>query len=275
MNNLAATVGLVILFEFLVFAALYKLTRWSGKQVAFTVIVITLGIYIPLGILNWSSLDRFAIHFAFYVMIPYVLGIITTHWEIRRQHEAGEDRKQWFHWAPATLVTFFVLLAVVDATIITIAEKGVSPAIMARFFPVKNKDNVGESKFSGTVPHDFQEKEALFNAYLEKRKSQQARGWQVRKGWMQQAVAGRPAVFQVAIEDRAGNPVTRARISGQFLRPADSNLDQAFTMQETGAGLYQVRLTLPEPGLWSLRMTIERGEAWHEVRARTSIKAAR
>ena len=166
MNNLVVSIGIVILFEFMVFAALYKFTRWRGKQVAFTVIVITLALYIPIGILHWSSLDRFAIHFAFYVMIPYVLGIITTHWEIRQQLETGAERKKWFHWAPATLVVFFIVLAMVAATIITIAEKGVPPEIMKRFFPVEKKSAVVESKFSGTVPHDFQEKEALFNAYL-------------------------------------------------------------------------------------------------------------
>jgi len=166
-------------------------------------------------------------------------------------------------------------LAVIDATIITIAEKGVPPEIMERFFPVEKQSTAVESKFSGTVPHDFQEKEALFNAYLAKRKSQQARGWRVRKGWLQQAVAGEPAIFQVAVEDRAGNPVTQAEIKGLFLRPADNSLDQEFTMRETGAGLYQVSLTLPEPGLWSLMMTIERAEAWHEVRARTNVKATR
>ena len=78
----------------------------------------------------------------------------------------------------------------------------------------------------------------------------------------------------MAVEDRTGTPVTQAEIKGLFLRPADNSLDQTFTMQETGAGLYQVRLTLPEPGLWSLLMTVERGEAWHEVRARTSVEAA-
>jgi len=91
MSNLAVSVGLVILLEFLLFAVLYKITRWRGKQVAFSVIMFTLAIYIPIGILNWTSLDRFAIHFAFYVMIPYVLGIITTHWEIRQQQETGVE----------------------------------------------------------------------------------------------------------------------------------------------------------------------------------------
>lgn len=271
MSNLVASIGIVILLEFVAFAILYKLTQWTGKQVAFTVIVVTLAIFIPVGVMNWSSLDRFAIHFAFYVMIPYVLGIITSHWEIRREVNKA-DNKKWFHWAPATLVTFFLILAVVDATIITIAEKGVPAEIMARFFPVKDNDSISGSKFSGTVPHDFQEKEALFNAYLKKRKAQQARGWKVRKGWLQKAVAGEEKIFQVMIEDVDGKPVSEAEINGQFFRPADHSLDQTFVMQEIGAGLYQVRMTLPKPGLWSLVMIIEREDEWHEVRAKTTVQ---
>lgn len=275
MNNLAASVGIVIILEFLAFVLLYRFTKWSGKQIAFTVIVVTLGLFIPLGIFNWKSLDRFAIHFAFYVMIPYVLGIITTHWEIRQTAEGESINKKWFHWAPATLVAFFLLLALVDATIITIAEKGVSEEFMQRFFPKSKTAGTGESKFSGTVPHDFQEKESLFNAYLKKRKQQQQRGWQVRKGWVGKPVAGKPQIFKVAINDREGTAVSGAKIQGQFLRPADNQKDIDFEMQEVGSGIYQTELELSQPGLWSLVMIIERGDEWHEVRAKTMIPAAR
>ncbi|HIP68146.1 MAG TPA: nitrogen fixation protein FixH [Chromatiales bacterium] len=274
MTNLAISVGIVILLELLAFILLYRFTKWSGKQVAFTVIVVALGMYIPLGIVTWKSLDRFAIHFAFYVMIPYVLGIITTHWEVRRTEEGEQANKKWFHWAPATLVVFFLLLALVDATIITIAEKGVSEEFMQRFFPKSKTAGTGKSKFSGTVPHDFQEKEKLFNAYLEKRKQQQARGWQVRKGWIGKPVAGKQQTFKVAVTDREGKPVSRAKIHGQFLRPADNKKDIDFEMQEVDNGIYQTKVLLSEPGLWSLTMTIERGDEWHEVRAKTTIQAA-
>ena len=274
MSNLAASIGIVVLLEFLAFVLLYRFTKWSGKQVAFAVIVVTLMAYIPFGVYTWKSLDRFAIHFAFYAMIPYVLGIITTHWEIRKEHGDAQAGR-WFHWAPATLVAFFLLLALVDSTIITIAEKGVSPETMERLFPPPKTAGRGESKFTGTVPHDFQEKEALYNAWLQKRKAQEARGWQVRKGWVGKAVAGQTQIFKVAVTDREGRPVVGATIRGQFLRPADHEKDIDFTMQETGAGIYQAKLALPEPGLWSLVLTIERGDEWHEVRARTRLQAAR
>lgn len=275
MTNLVASIGIVILLEFLAFVLLYRFTKWNGKQVAFTVIVVTLGLFIPLGILSWQSLDRFVIHFAFFVMIPYVLGIITTHWEIRKATEEGSENKKWFHWAPATIVAFFLLLALVNATIVTIAEKGVSEEFMQRFFPESKTAGTGGSKFSGTVPHDFQEKEALFNAYLQKRKQQQVRGWQVRKGWLGEAVAGQQQIFKVAVTDREGKPVSYAEIHGQFLRPADNKKDIDFEMLEVDSGIYQTKVVLPEPGLWSLTMIIERGDEWHEVRAKTTIQAVR
>jgi nitrogen fixation protein FixH len=272
MNDLVISIGIVILLEFIAFSLLYRFTRWSGKQVAFVIIVLTIGLYLPLGIRYWDGLDRFAMHVAFYTVIPYLLGIITTHWEIRRRLGEAESR-QWFHWGPAIIVGFFLLIAVVDATIITLAEKGMSGSMMARIFPGEH-DGSGESRFPGTVSHDFQEKEALYNEYLHKRQKQEERGWQIRKGWVGASIAGEPSVFKIAVTDRNGVPVNSADVQGQFLRPANSDLDQTFQMQEIDKGVYQVIVTLAEPGLWKLHLIIHRGDDWHEVRASTSIKPA-
>ena len=248
MNNLLVSLGLVIALELLGFLLLYKLTSWKGSRVAFTVIVTTLFLAMPWLIINWQGLDRAAIHISLYVMVPYILGIITSNQESRRAE--GDVNTKWFHWAPATLVGFFLVLVTVDSTIIHFAENG----------------------FPGTVSHDFQEKEALYNDYLEKRQKQSAQNWTVKKGWLDGVINGKESIFQVEVTDTLGVPVSGATLSGDFLRASDSVLDQSFSMKEISAGRYQASLTMPVSGEWQLVMTIEKNDAWHEVRASTRVK---
>lgn len=248
MNNLLLSLGLVLALELVSFFLLYKLTRWKGSRVAFTVIVTTLFVTMPWLIINWQGIDRAAIHIALYIMLPYVLGIITSNQESRRAE--GAVNEKWFHWAPATLVGFFLVLLTVDSTIIHLAENG----------------------FPGTVSHDFQEKEALYNDYLEKRHKQKQQNWTVKKGWLETVRRGDKSIFQIEVNDKQGTPVNGATLSGEFLRPSDSSLDQVFEMSEVSVGRYQAELIMPVSGEWQLVMTIGKGGAWHEVRASTRVK---
>lgn len=270
MSTLAISLGIVCLLEIIAFVLLYKFTRWQGKQVAFLIILVTVGLYIPYGVLTWRGLDWFAIHFAFYVMIPYVLGIITTNWEIRAQIE-GPSRTKWFHWGPATMVIFFIVLAAVDAAIISFAEKGMSSGLSKFLLPEPESKAAVTSFFPGTVSHDFQEKEAQFNQYLRERKAQDERGWQIRKGWVGGAVEGETSTFRLMVEDRQGKPVADADVSGDFLRPSDQALDRPVVLEEKEPGVYEVALVLPVQGVWNLVLNIRRGEEHHEMRAATKV----
>jgi len=270
-SNLVYSLGIVLAIEIAVFAMLYRWTRFAGKQIAFFLVVIAVALFLPFGILNWQGLDYFIIHVTFYIMIPYVLGIITSHWEAR-QAENSETPQRWFHWGPAVLVGFFLTLVVVDGTILTLAEKGMNANFAKRFLPEPRSKNIIVSKFPGPVSHDYQEKEAQFNQYLKARESQQKRGWKVQKGWLGKAIANQPAIFKIKVVDQQGDPVSQASVTGRFLRSSDENKDIEFSMQESNPGEYLVKLILPEPGRWSLVAKIERGDESHEVRAVTQVQ---
>lgn len=272
MSSLVATLGGGILLELLVFSALYRWTRLAGKQAALIVASIAIALYFPFGVSRWRGLDQFAIHLAFYAVIPYVLGIITSHWEIRARIEGETPDRRWFHWGPAMLVLFFVLLAGVDSIILTLAEKGLSDQWMERILPPPRSRARAISVFPGSVSHDFQEKEARFNAYLRQRQAQRALGWRVSKGWLGEPLAGRPVEFRIRVFDRHGKPVTGATVSGVFLRPSDSRKDVEFTLNEHGGGDYQAPVTLPQPGRWRMVATIRKGEALYEIRAETRME---
>ncbi|MGV6857997.1 MAG: FixH family protein [bacterium] len=272
MEHLALSIGAVVVLEFVAFSLLYKYTSWQGKQVAFLIILVTLAIYFPYGILNWKGLDLFAIHFAFYVTIPYVLGIITSNWEIRERIE-GPSRTKWFHWGPATMVVFFIVIATVDSAIISFAQDGMSSGVARWLLPEPASKGAVNSFFPGVVSHDFFKNEAEFNRYLEQRKMQEERGWQVKKGWVGDVVAGQAAKFQISVVAKEGAPVSGAKVSALFWRPSDQRLDQNLAMEETAghSGVYTAEVTLPVGGKWEVVVTIEKGDALHEVRAATKI----
>jgi nitrogen fixation protein FixH len=103
----------------------------------------------------------------------------------------GRERggKGW-HWGPMAITGFFVVLVIVNAIFITVAQKGLGPELGASVFPDSRSQRIVSSAFPGVVSHDFHKKESLYNAYLEQVERQRRRGWQVRKGWLRKPVEG-------------------------------------------------------------------------------------
>ncbi len=256
------SLALGILLELLVYFALRRFTRLAASQVAVILAFIVLLAYVPWAILVWPGADVFAIHLALYLITAYILGIV-----------GAVRRGGGWHWAPVIIVGFFAFIVAVDIVFVGVAQTGIT-GIFEHLLPKPRAGGeVVDSRFPGTVSHAFQEKEALYNAYLEQVERQRARGWKVRKGWLGGARAGVDSVFQVQVRDRRGKPLSGARVEGRFLRPSNSELDRSFTMNEVEPGLYRVAIALPAPGIWDLVLHVRKGDDLHEVRATTSIAA--
>jgi nitrogen fixation protein FixH len=268
--SLAIGIGLILVG----FTLLYKFTRMQGKQVALIMFMGVVGIYVPYSILNWHGMDIFAIHIALFGTTPYVLGIITSHWEIRKKL-GEEDDGRWFHWAPATMVVFFIIIATVDAIIITLSREGMSNTVLEKISPREEADRKVTTAFPGTTADDFQEKYEQFNDYQTQLQLQQERGWQVKKGFLDTPYANEPVPFQVLVLDKAGQPVSGAEIQARFLRPSDKRADFEFSLEEIEPGLHRTELTMPLAGRWYLVMKIVKDEAFHETRGWTQIEVAR
>ncbi len=256
MNDLLISLGAGIA---LVAAASLALRRFLGARRAAVVAgFAAVGGYGALAALDWPGGDVFALHVALYGLTALAFGVI------------GGVRR--FHWGPALIVGFFAFLSCLYAGFIVLADGGLAPGLARALLPEPVDDAKIVSVFPGTVAHDFQKKESLYNAYLAQVERQRARGWEVHKGWVGAVRAGAPAVFQVVVRDRDGRPVAAAEVGGRFLRPSDSRLDAAFTMRETDApGVYRAELVLPVPGVWDLVLEVRRGGDVHELRASTSI----
>ncbi|RUQ37633.1 MAG: hypothetical protein EKK71_03795 [Candidatus Competibacteraceae bacterium] len=255
--SLAVGVGLIVLANL----ALVRLLRTSAKQAAAVVALVTVGVYVPYAILTWPGGDLFAMHLAIYLLASLACGMLL----------GARSSGQGMHWGPAVISGFFIVLAVLGAMFIVVAERGLSPALQRSLLPDADNRHAVTSVFPGVISHDFQQKEELYNQYLQQVERQRQRGWQVEKGWLGDPIANEPTVFRVVVRTREGEPLVGATIAGQFLRPTTSTLDVDFTLVETSAGVYESKLTLPAAGHWDLVMHIRKGEDVHEVRANARI----
>jgi nitrogen fixation protein FixH len=260
-STLLLSLGGGVLAELTAFFLLTRVLRLNGRAAAASIALLAILFYVPWGVLNWPGADVFAIHLAVYLTVAYALGLV------------GSRVGKGWHWAPAVIVGFFVVVVVINVVFLSVADRGIT-GLFSRVLPEPRVGEVADSRFPGTVSHDYQEKEALYNAYLRQVEAQRARGWQVRKGWQYQPVAGQPATFIVAISDRGGGPVSSASVEGRFLRTSNSRDDFDFTMNEVAPGEYRASMNMPLPGRWQLVLQVRRDEDLHEVRAETTVAGA-
>jgi nitrogen fixation protein FixH len=243
---------------------LVRLARMSAKQAAAAVALVTIGLYVPYGILRWPGGDVFAIHLAIYLLASLACGMVF----------GARAGGQGLHWGPATIGGFFIVVAVLGAVFIVVAERGLTPSLERWVLPEARSQREVSSVFPGVVSHDFQKKEALYNQYLQQVELQRQRGWQIQKGWLSEPAANEPAVFRVVARTRQGEPLAGATVTGQFLRPSSSKLDVAFELVEREPGVYEAELKLPAAGSWNLVLQVRKGDELHEVRAGTTVGAA-
>lgn len=269
MTNLIVTLPGGIALIVALFLMIYRLSNVPGKMVAIIMVFVVIGTYVPISIFLWPGADVFAIHIALYLVTVYLLGIVTSQRDSRKL--AGQ-KATGLHWAPASIVGFFVVLLVADSFFVMFATQGMDNDFVRWLLPSPSSGGKMTSHFPGTVSHDFHEKQQQYNEYLKRFDSQQLRNWQVRKGWIGNAISNKPSLFRVEIKNYEKQPVRSAIVNARFLRPANSKFDKLFVLEEIQPGVYQHSIVLTEPGNWDLILTIKKNEDQHEIRARTTIK---
>jgi len=274
MNNypLVLTLGLGSLLAFSLFFIFYKVLHWSGKMAALATAASMLLVYVPLSIAHWASIDVFAIHFAFFMMIPYGLGIISGVHAERREQEG--TLKKGMHWIPAFIVVFFILLAVIDSIIISFATTGLGGGLAQMILPKGESDDVGRhisSQFTGAVSNDLQDEEKQFDKYVIKLNKQRQRGWKIGGGWDKTPLVNKPETFRLTAKNKAGNAITGATVTTEFRRSSDMKFDTLYTLKETSEGIYTGSVTLPLAGCWSMKVLVIKDEDEHEIKGQTEI----
>lgn len=258
------SLGIGVGAELILFTLLTRVVKLHGKTAAMVIALLALLLYVPWAVIHWPGTDIFAAHLAIFLTLAYGLGLISS-----RMDKQAEKDKQW-HWAPALIVSFFVGVVIINVIFLAVAEQGIQ-GLFAEILPKPRNAQIANSAFPGTVSHDFQEKEALYNAYLAEVQEQQARGWQVSKGWAEQPNVNQATDLIAQVRDQFGRPISGAKVSGTFLRTSSSKDDFDFSLEENQIGEYRAAIKMPLPGLWKMVMNIERDGDRHQIRATTSV----
>lgn len=268
-QNIALTLGVGVLAAVALFFLFYKGFKRPGKLASLLTFLMVQLVYVPLAVMHWASLDVFAIHFAFFTMAAVLPGIIVGN---RRGTQADAGR---FHWGPGIIIGFFMILVVVDSTIITLANSGASADFIHKFLPQPQRESAQNvtSAFPGTISNDYQKKYDLYNNYIAQLKTQKERGWQVADGWLEKPQSGKPSMFRIHVTDKAGQAVTGGKVALSFLRPSDKALDVNLELPEAAPGFYAQPVSLPAPGAWTMVISITRGDEVHEVKGDTWVEA--
>lgn len=134
-QNIAFTLGVGVLASFALFFLFYKVMKRPGKLASLLTFLVVQAVYVPVAVLHWASLDVFAIHFAFFTMAAVLPGIIVGN----KRGAAGDKGR--FHWGPGIIIGFFMILVVVDSTIITLANSGASSDFIRKFLPDPRRES--------------------------------------------------------------------------------------------------------------------------------------
>jgi len=262
MTDLLLGLGIGVVLIVLANGGLIRFARVSAQWAATVTALATVGLYVPYAILRWPGGDIFAIHLAIYLLTALVCGMLLS----------TRSSGQGLHWGPATLIGFFIFVAVFGAIFIAVAEHGVPSWVRDWLLPDPVSQRETTSIFPGVISHDFHKKEGLYNQYLQQVERQRQRGWQIHKGWVGESIAGEPTLFRVMAQTREGEPLAGATVAGRFLRTSTSKLDVDVDLGETAPGVYETNVTLPVAGRWNLVLQVRRGDELHEIRASTEMR---
>ncbi len=135
----------------------------------------------------------------------------------------------------ASLVGFFLVVAGVNATMMTMAIRTM-PGLDAK---------------------SAYETSQRFNGEFQRMRAQDGRGWSA-EGDVRRVDGG--VRIALSMRDRLGAPVTGLRVSVVLEHPATHGLDRAALLTEEAPGLYGIALGEVHAGRWGLGITALQGE---------------
>lgn len=203
-------------------------------------------LYIVYASQHWAGGDVLAIHFAVYLANAGVLAVFG----------GMQQKKQTMHWAPKVIIGFFIFLAILNATLLTIASRGLPGGAASFLLPNPDKQKV-HTAFPGTVPHD---KNKSYQGHLARIEQQRELGWQVTLQGVENLQSKQAGAISLLLVDKEGQPVSQAEVKLGLWRVANSRDDQSVEMLETEQGLYQTELLLPDAGRWLAEINIQKDD---------------
>lgn len=139
-------------------------------------------------------------------------------------------------WIPWTFVGLFLVVVAVNATMIWLAL----------------------GSFSGLVAERPYDLGLTYNRNLEAAAAQAELGWSLEV--IAELAAPAVATLEVRLTDRDGLPLTGAVLDASLVRPLGAGEEVPLAFTPAIAGRYRATAALPQPGVWDLRVRVERDD---------------
>jgi nitrogen fixation protein FixH len=165
------------------------------------------------------------------------------------QNNKSALRNPWV-WGMLTLI---VVVLCVNATFIWFTQKEGRSTLVDRDY--KTKDRKSDESLVSEL------------------KMQQALAWQTEIKKPESIVMGTPTVYEIAVKDREGKPVSGIMEVTAY-RASDDSKDFTTTFKEVNQGRYQGSVNFPLKGYWELHIIIQRGEERFGVNTKRFMVAA-
>lgn len=99
---------------------------------------------------------------------------------------------------------------------------------------------------------------------------------QARLGWTVQLVFTQSGAGQgrldIALADRAGNPLDRAAVHAAFVRPTREGYDFGADLPAVGSGHYAADVRVPLAGQWEIRVQADHATGNYRLRERVMVR---
>ena len=134
--------------------------------------------------------------------------------------------------------------------------------ILAGFFGIIFTANgvlvyLANTSWTGLTTEEAYEKGRTYNKELARNDVQRALGWTATLQAVQQTSTGPHRVrLNLAVTDKAGQPLTGASVQVLLVRPTHEGYDREISLTEGRTGTYVAHVDLPLPGQWEVRALV-------------------
>lgn len=230
-------------------------TYWSGMLGGGLPFLVYLGLMAD----GWPGGDVLAIHLVVFMATAAVLAVF----------DHARQKKEKMHWAPKLIIGFFVLLALINAALLSIATHGLPDIVTQRMLPHQGDGTRVHTVFPGVVPHD---RNKMYTPHQARIEAQRRLGWQVEALGLDQLRSGQPASVGLRISDAQGRPVAVDRVLLGFWRLANSKDDMLLPLASVAPGEYRGEVTLHHAGRWLVEIGIARGEDLYQTQRSLQVE---
>ena len=124
----------------------------------------------------------------------------------------------------------------------------------------------------GLVDKNYYENAEDYEENLVKYRTARASlGWNYQADFPANPVINQKMLYRLSVVDKAGLPLTDAKINIIAYRPSDASADFKISLLEVDAGIYEAYITYPLKGIWEITTKIERETDHYDFTRRASI----